>query len=80
MSRAPSLFVSHGSPMFALEPGLLGPNLQRIGEDLSVLTAIVVVSPHWQALAPPSEFGALAIGSGSRVARNQRDASRSKHA
>ncbi len=48
MSRAPSLFVSHGSPMFALEPGLLGPNLQRIGEDLSALTAIVVVSPHWQ--------------------------------
>jgi 4,5-DOPA dioxygenase extradiol len=48
MSRAPSLFVSHGSPMFALEPGLLGPNLQRIGEDLSELTAIVVVSPHWQ--------------------------------
>lgn len=48
MFRAPSLFVSHGSPMFALEPGLLGPNLQRIGESLSALTAIVVVSPHWQ--------------------------------
>ena len=48
MPRAPSLFVSHGSPMFALEPGLLGPNLQRIGERLTALTAIVVVSPHWQ--------------------------------
>jgi 4,5-DOPA dioxygenase extradiol len=34
--------------MFALEPGLLGPNLQQLGRALSELTAIVVVSPHWQ--------------------------------
>ncbi len=48
MSRAPSLFISHGSPMFALEPGILGPNLQQIGRALTDLTAIVIVSPHWQ--------------------------------
>lgn len=48
MVIAPSLFVSHGSPMFALEPGLLGPALQRIGRSLPDLAAIVVVSPHWQ--------------------------------
>src|SRR5690349_11142217 len=48
MSRAPSLFVSHGSPMFALEPGLLGPNLEALGRSLDALQAIVVVSPHWQ--------------------------------
>ena len=48
MSRAPSLFISHGSPMFAVEPGLLGPNLARLGAGLPALTAIVVVSPHWQ--------------------------------
>ena len=48
MSRAPALFVSHGSPMFALEPGVLGPNLQHLGHALSDLTAIAVVSPHWQ--------------------------------
>lgn len=48
MSRAPSLFVSHGSPMFALEPGQLGPNLQRLGQSLPDLRAILVVSPHWQ--------------------------------
>lgn len=48
MLRAPSLFVSHGSPMFALEPGLLGPILGRIGNTLSTVSAIVVVSPHWQ--------------------------------
>lgn len=48
MSRAPSLFVSHGSPMFAIEPGMLGPNLRRLGVELTDLSAIVVVSPHWQ--------------------------------
>ncbi|QYR53314.1 dioxygenase family protein [Lysobacter soyae] len=48
MTRAPALFISHGSPMFALEPGVLGPNLQHIGAHFDAITAIVVVSPHWQ--------------------------------
>lgn len=48
MDRQPSLFISHGSPMFALEPGRLGPNLRRLGETLRNLVAVVVVSPHWQ--------------------------------
>ena len=48
MSRMPSLFVSHGSPMFALEPGLLGPNLEQLGHSLDDLKAIAIVSPHWQ--------------------------------
>jgi 4,5-DOPA dioxygenase extradiol len=33
--------------MFAIEPGLLGPALTRLGERLTDLSAIVVVSPHW---------------------------------
>ena len=48
MDRQPSLFISHGSPMFALEPGQLGPNLGRLGGTLRDLAAVVVVSPHWQ--------------------------------
>ncbi|QSX79747.1 dioxygenase family protein [Agrilutibacter solisilvae] len=48
MSRPPALFVSHGSPMFAIEPGLAGPELARLGRTLDPITAIVVVSPHWQ--------------------------------
>lgn len=48
MTRSPALFISHGSPMFALEPGLLGPNLARLGQSLDDVRAIVVVSPHWQ--------------------------------
>jgi 4,5-DOPA dioxygenase extradiol len=34
--------------MFALEPGLLGPALQRIGRARPDLAAVVIVSPHWQ--------------------------------
>jgi 4,5-DOPA dioxygenase extradiol len=42
------LFVSHGAPTFALEPGVLGPNLERLGQRLSRLAAVAVVSAHWQ--------------------------------
>jgi 4,5-DOPA dioxygenase extradiol len=49
MSLAPVLFISHGAPTFALEPGVLGPNLQRIGAQLEGIRAVLVVSPHWQA-------------------------------
>lgn len=48
MDRQPSLFISHGSPMFAVEPGELGPNLRRLGDALHNVAAILVVSPHWQ--------------------------------
>ena len=48
MSQTPSLFVSHGSPMFALTPGKAGPLLARIGRALSGVRAVLVVSPHWQ--------------------------------
>lgn len=47
----PSIFVSHGAPTFALEPGRAGPLLRGIGEriqQLEGLRAILVVSPHWQ--------------------------------
>ncbi len=48
MRRQPALFISHGSPMFAIEPGMLGPNLHAIGQSLDDVRAILVVSPHWQ--------------------------------
>jgi 4,5-DOPA dioxygenase extradiol len=48
MFRAPAIFISHGAPTFALEPGLLGSRLTELGERLDNATAIVVVSPHWQ--------------------------------
>ncbi|WP_272970290.1 DODA-type extradiol aromatic ring-opening family dioxygenase [Comamonas terrigena] len=51
VQRLPALFVSHGSPMFAVEPGDTGPALQRWGSALraeySQLRGVVVMSPHW---------------------------------
>ncbi|HEY0801315.1 MAG TPA: class III extradiol ring-cleavage dioxygenase, partial [Steroidobacteraceae bacterium] len=46
--KAPALFVSHGAPTFALEPGLLGPKLKDLGERLSGVQAVLVASAHWQ--------------------------------
>ena len=62
MSHAalPTLFLSHGSPMWALEPGASGPALTRWAEGLrerlaaegQPLRGIVLMSPHWMARQP----------------------------
>lgn len=43
----PLLFVSHGAPMFAIEPGLAGEHLTELGRELPRPDAIVILSPHW---------------------------------
>ena len=43
----PTLFISHGSPMFALEPGQAGPLLTQLGQELPRPKAIGLISPHW---------------------------------
>lgn len=56
LETLPTLFVSHGSPMFALEPGSTGPALnawsQRLLQTQGPLRGVVVMSPHWMARAP----------------------------
>ena len=52
MSRLPSLFVSHGAPTFALEPGRAGPRLTALGQALPPPQAVLVVSPHWMTPTP----------------------------
>ena len=52
MSRLPSLFISHGAPTFALEPGLAGPRLTALGRQLPQPQAVLVVSPHWMTPTP----------------------------
>lgn len=48
-SPLPVMFVSHGAPTFALEPGRTGPLLNAIGKRLpTTVKAILVVSAHWE--------------------------------
>jgi 4,5-DOPA dioxygenase extradiol len=47
MERLPSLFISHGAPTYALEPGLAGAQLNALGRVLPKPKAVLVVSPHW---------------------------------
>ncbi len=44
----PSLFISHGSPMLALQPGESGPALARLAAEMPRLRASVMVSAHWE--------------------------------
>jgi 4,5-DOPA dioxygenase extradiol len=59
----PALFISHGAPLFAIEPGESGPALTRFGASLrplpqigagaaTPLRGIVIMSPHWMARTP----------------------------
>jgi 4,5-DOPA dioxygenase extradiol len=50
MTLLPTLFVSHGSPMLALQPGSTGPALEawaRENIEPKLPSAVLVVSPHW---------------------------------
>ncbi|HEX5805683.1 MAG TPA: class III extradiol ring-cleavage dioxygenase [Macromonas sp.] len=54
--RLPVLFVSHGSPMLAVEPGEAGLALQQFGRQLRAgavpLRGVVLMSAHWMAPQP----------------------------
>lgn len=51
LQTLPGLFISHGSPMLALDPEQVGPALHRLGLNLPVPQAIVVMSAHWESNA-----------------------------
>jgi len=46
------LFVGHGSPMLALEPGEAGAALSALGQTLATPRAVLVISPHWETEVP----------------------------
>ena len=47
MTALPSLYISHGSPMTALQPGLTGERLAELAAALPRPKAIVIASAHW---------------------------------
>lgn len=52
MHALPSLYISHGSPMTALRPGLVGERLAELAAALPRPRAIVVASAHWLGRRP----------------------------
>jgi 4,5-DOPA dioxygenase extradiol len=52
MSKLPSVFISHGSPMHALEPGAAGEAWRALGSRLGKPEAIVIASAHWETNIP----------------------------
>ena len=52
MTALPTLYVSHGAPLLALEPGQTGPALAAVGQQLPRPEAILMVSAHWESGRP----------------------------
>ena len=52
MSALPSVFISHGSPMHALEPGAAGEAWKALGRRLPRPRAILIASAHWETSLP----------------------------
>ena len=52
MSALPSVFISHGSPMHALQPGPAGEAWQALGRRLPRPRAILIASAHWETKLP----------------------------
>ena len=43
----PTLFISHGAPTFALEPGAAGAALRAFARAVPTPRAVLLLSPHW---------------------------------
>ncbi|MDG9948994.1 dioxygenase [Acinetobacter ursingii] len=48
LQTLPGLFISHGSPMLALDPEQIGPALHRLSFNLPKPQAIIIMSAHWE--------------------------------
>ncbi len=48
----PSVFISHGSPMHALQPGAAGDAWAKLGRRLGKPRAILIASAHWETNLP----------------------------
>ncbi len=48
ITSASVLFVAHGPPMFALQPGAAGAALAEFATTPQWPEAVLVISPHWE--------------------------------
>ncbi len=48
----PTLFLSHGSPMHAIQPGAVRAVWEAIARDLPRPKAILIASAHWETDVP----------------------------
>ncbi|HEV7619835.1 MAG TPA: class III extradiol ring-cleavage dioxygenase [Burkholderiaceae bacterium] len=54
MTRLPTLFISHGSPMLAIDDSPARRFLLELGKTLPRPKAIIVVSAHWESMDGPA--------------------------
>ena len=52
MNRQPTLFLSHGSPLHAVRPGVAGTAWATLGKTLPRPRAVLIVSAHWETSVP----------------------------
>ncbi|HVE49722.1 MAG TPA: class III extradiol ring-cleavage dioxygenase [Casimicrobiaceae bacterium] len=52
MPRFPTIFVSHGSPMTAIEPGAAGDAWRALAAALPRPRAVLIASAHWETGLP----------------------------
>ena len=48
----PTLFLSHGSPLYALNAGAAGEVWAQLAQSLPVPAAVIVVTAHWETNLP----------------------------
>lgn len=56
MTAFPTIFVSHGAPTLAIEPGLIGPRLAAFSSDLPKPRAILVLYEFRQGQDTPATY------------------------
>lgn len=54
MTKLPTLFVSHGSPMLAIQDSPASRFLRELGKTLPRPKAILVASAHWESMGGPA--------------------------
>ena len=52
MKRLPTLFLSHGSPMHAVQPGIAGKAWEALGKTLPRPRGVLMASAHWETSVP----------------------------